>query len=461
MINYIIFFSFQSIFLSLGLMTLYTLIISYIYETGDEPILLITFFLNIFVIFLISLFKKFKEVNGVRFIYMTLICWVLIITIGSIPLFELIKNKSINEIVFLVTSLVTTTGFNLSDYSSNSITLSIWQSNLQIIGALYTILIFVLYYSFFLNRYNRLVLISKKSIVLLQLFFFLYLIFLTVFVNLSYDNFIDSYSLSSAILSSGGITNSNSVFIRNNTSYYLLSFLIIISLLFLPIFLLNMNKKAVISSFKSIFKRSYGLILILAIIISLFMITAGMSFIENLYLVLSLITTTGMLPTNLENNILLHEYKNYILFFLLLISVGTFSGTSNGGLKINKIALIFINIKEEFNKFLFQYKVKGVDIIKKGVSQNELNSFYSLIGLGILLVLLSTLIINISGLSIEEAFFYSMAALTNTGDGFIKLSTIKENIPTNFYFVLNILMICGRFETIGYLLLFKKIFIKY
>ena len=461
MINYIIFFSFQSIFLSLGLMTLYTLIISYIYETGDEPILLITFFLNIFVIFLISLFKKFKEVNGVRFIYMTLICWVLIITIGSIPLFELIKNKSINEIVFLVTSLVTTTGFNLSDYSSNSITLSIWQSNLQIIGALYTILIFVLYYSFFLNRYNRLVLISKKSIVLLQLFFFLYLIFFTVFVNLSYDYFIDSYSLSSAILSSGGITNSNSVFIRNNTSYYLLSFLIIISLLFLPIFLLNMNKKAVISSFKSIFKRSYGLILILAIIISLFMITAGMSFIENLYLVLSLITTTGMLPTNLENNILLHEYKNYILFFLLLISVGTFSGTSNGGLKINKIALIFINIKEEFNKFLFQYKVKGVDIIKKGVSQNELNSFYSLIGLGILLVLLSTLIINISGLSIEEAFFYSMAALTNTGDGFIKLSTIKENIPTNFYFVLNILMICGRFETIGYLLLFKKIFIKY
>jgi trk system potassium uptake protein len=461
MLSNLIFFSFQSIFISLGFMTLFTLFISYFYDPGNEPILLITFCLNIFVIFLINIFKNFKEVNNLRFIYITLICWILIIVIGSIPLFELLKNKTFNEILFLVTSSVTTTGFIFSDYSSNSITLSIWLSNLQIIGALYTILSFVIYYSFFLNKYNKLIIINKKSVVLLQVFFFIYLMLFTFCLNFSYYNFIDSYSLSSAILSSGGITNNNSVFIRNNSNYYLLSFLIILSLLYLPFFLLGMSKKALKGSYKKILKRSLGLMLILGFLIFLFMVTASMSFIENLYLVLSLITTTGLLPTILENNILLNEYNNYILFFLLLTCVGTFSGTSNGGLKINRLTLIFINIKEEFNKFLFQYKVKGVDIIKKGVSQNELNSFYSLLGLGIIVVLLSTLIINISGLSIESAFFYSMAALTNSGDGFIKLSTIKESLVPDFYFVLNILMICGRFETIGYLLLFKKIFIKY
>ena len=46
---------------------------------------------NIFVIFLINIFKNFKEVNNLRFIYITLICWILIILIGSIPLFELLK----------------------------------------------------------------------------------------------------------------------------------------------------------------------------------------------------------------------------------------------------------------------------------------------------------------------------------------------------------------------------------
>jgi trk system potassium uptake protein TrkH len=442
-------------------MTLFTLLMSYLYDSGNESILLITFFINIFVIFLLNIFKNFKEMDNLRFIYITLICWLLIIVIGTIPLFELLKNKTLNEILFLVTSLVTTTGFNLLDYSSNSITLSIWKSNLQIIGALYTLLSFVLYYSFFLNKNNKLVIINKKSVILLQIFFLMYLMFFVLCLSFSYYSFFDSYSLSSAILSSGGITNNNSVFIRNNSNYYLLSFLIIASLLYLPFFLLCMSKKALKGSFKSILKRSMGLIFILGFLIFIFILIANMSFIENIFLVLSLITTTGLLPTSLESNILLYEYNNYILFFLILICTGTFSGTSNGGLKINRLTLIFINIKEEFNKFLFQYKVKGIDIIKKGVSQNELNSFYSILGLGIILVLLSTLIINISGLSTEAAFFYSMAALTNTGDGFIKLSNIEENVSTNFYFVLNILMICGRFESIGYLLLFKKIFIKY
>ena len=461
MINNIIFFSFQSIFLFMGLMALYTLIISYIYESGNEPILFITFFLNIFVIFLINIFKNDKNISNTKFIYINLICWLLIIIIGSIPLFELIKNKSFNEIIFLVTSIVTTTGFNILEYNSNSITLSIWLSNLQIIGALYTILSFILYYSFFLKKNNRIISVNKKTILFLHILFFLYVMVFTLFINFSYHNFIDSYSLSSAILSSGGITNNNSVFIRNNSNYYLLCFLTIVSLLYLPVFLLSMNKKFLINNFNKVIKRSSGLILLLCIILLLFFSLASGPFIENLYLVLSLITTTGMLPSNLENNLLLHEYNKYIFFFLLLISIGTFSGTANGGLKINRLALIFINIKEEFNKFLFQYKVKGVDIIKKGTSQNELNSFYSLLGLGILLVLLSILVLNISGLSIEGAFFYAMAALTNTGDGFILLSTITENISTDFYFILNVLMICGRFESIGYLLLFQKFLIKY
>ena len=162
MLSNLIFFSFQSIFASLGLMTLFTLLMSYLYDSGNESILLITFFINIFVIFLLNIFKNFKEMDNLKFIYITLICWLLIIIIGTIPLFELLKNKTLNEILFLVTSLVTTTGFNLLDYSSNSITLSIWKSNLQIIGALYTILSFVLYYSFFLNKNNKLIIINKK-----------------------------------------------------------------------------------------------------------------------------------------------------------------------------------------------------------------------------------------------------------------------------------------------------------
>ena len=67
MLSNLIFFSFQSIFISLGFMTLFTLILSYFYDPGNEPIFLITFCLNIFIIFLINIFKNLKEINNLRF----------------------------------------------------------------------------------------------------------------------------------------------------------------------------------------------------------------------------------------------------------------------------------------------------------------------------------------------------------------------------------------------------------
>ncbi len=93
-------------------------------------------------------------------------------------------------------------------------------------------------------------------------------------------------------------------------------------------------------------------------------------------------------------------------------------------------------------------------------SQKDLNSFYALISLGIFVVILSMLFLCITGNSIFESFVFSIAALTNTGDGFLHINnvTLKEN--SKLFLILNFLMICGRFELIGYLLIFKKLSIK-
>ena len=71
--------------------------------------------------------------------------------------------------------------------------------------------------------------------------------------------------------------------------------------------------------------------------------------------------------------------NKYLFIFLFVVVIGSFSGTTNGGIKLNKLSLFFINFKEELNKFLFQHNIKGVSIIKKGSSQIELNTFYALI----------------------------------------------------------------------------------
>ena len=65
-----------------------------------------------------------------------------------------------------------------------------------------------------------------------------------------------------------------------------------------------------------------------------------------------------------------------------------------------------------------------------------------------------------SGKNIFESFAFSIAALTNTGDGFLHLYGVDITKNSNVIIILNLLMICGRFEIIGYLLIFKKLSIK-
>ena len=125
---------------------------------------------------------------------------------------------------------------------------------------------------------------------------------------------------------------------------------------------------------------------------------------------------------------------------------------------MNKLSLFLINFKEELNKFLFQHNIKGVSIIKKGSSQIELNTFYSLIIFTLIITLLNIILLNISGMSIKGALIYIIASLANAGEALIIISGINEKIKAEYYFLLNILMICGKYEFIGYFLIFNQIF---
>ena len=86
-----------------------------------------------------------------------------------------------------------------------------------------------------------------------------------------------------------------------------------------------------------------------------------------------------VLPSEFDEKLYELRLDKYLFIFLFVVIIGSFSGTTNGGLKLNKLALFFVNFKEELNKFLFQHNVQGVNIVKKGSSQIELNTFYALI----------------------------------------------------------------------------------
>ena len=75
-----------------------------------------------------------------------------------------------------------------------------------------------------------------------------------------------------------------------------------------------------------------------------------------------------------------------------------------------------------------------------------------------MLILICLLVFNISGANLKVAIVYIIASLTTTGEGLLIVSNINEKIKDEYYFLLNILMICGKYEFIGYFLIFNKIF---
>ncbi|RPH07235.1 MAG: hypothetical protein CBD54_003930 [Alphaproteobacteria bacterium TMED194] len=379
--------------------------------------------------------------------------------VSSIPLFELLSYNNFNEIIFYTTSQVTNSGFNINaEKIDNKIILSLWVAIIQNIGAVYTLLLFIIYSNVFLSR-NFLVLSKTNIIKLYFLYLFLLLFYLLIFFFKNFDFFL-SFSLASTIISSTGLKVFNSVFLSHDTNYSIIALMMLISLLFLPFLCILNSKKPSQFCYVLIVKNKFNIFLLIFLTLVLLIIFSSINieFAKKLCFIVSLVTTTGVLPSEFNENIYELRLNKYLFIFLLVVIIGSFSGTTNGGVKLNRLSLFFINFKEELNKFLFQHNVKGVNIIKKGSSQIELNAFYSLIIFSSIITFLNIIILNISGMNLKDSLIYIIASLSNTGEALLIVGSINDKIKSQYYFLLNILMICGKFEFIGYFLIFNKIF---
>ena len=458
MLNNLTYFAFQSIFILFGIFTSLAFTISYFNNLKNSLIFLVTFLFILLIIYFINFLKKNLILDRLKIIYFSLIGWFLIILISAIPLFELLSNSNFNEIIFYTTSQVTTTGFDINiEKLNNKSILSVWIAIIQNIGAIYTLLMFIIYSNVFLN--SNFLAISKINIIKLCVLylFLLFSYFLLIFTK--YYDFFISLSISSSIISSTGFNIFSSVFLSHDSNYFIIIIMMLTSLLILPIILISNSKKPLKSCYGFFSKNLFNLYLFIFLITFLLILFSELNLgaFKKLCFIISLITTTGVLPSEFENKIYEITLNKYLLIILFVIILGSFSGTTNGGLKINKITLFFINFKEELNKFLFQHNIKGVNIIKKGSSQNELNTFYALMIFTSILILMSIILLNISGMNLRASLIYVIASLTNTGEAMLIISSIKDKIKTEYLFLLNILMICGRYEFIGYFLIFNRI----
>ena len=374
------YFAFQSIFILFGIFTSFAFTLSYFSGSKKSLIFLVTFLFILLIIYFINFFKKNLTLARLHFIYFSIIGWLLIILVSSIPLFELLYNSSFNQIIFYTTSHVTNTGFHIDiEKNSSKLILSLWVAIIQNIGAIYSLLLFLVYSNIILG--GKFLVLSKRNIIKLYfLYLFFLLLYFLIFFTKKYDLFM-SFSVASTIISSTGLKVSNSVFLDYDTNFIVITLMMLISLLILPfLFILNSKKPfQVCFTLISKYKLNIFFLIFLTLFLLILFSNMNLAFIKKLCFIVSLITTTGVLPSEFDEDLYDLALNKYLFILIFVAVIGSFSGTTNGGIKINKISLFLINFKEELNKFLFQHNIKGVNIIKKGSSQVELNSFYALI----------------------------------------------------------------------------------
>ncbi len=407
--------------------------------------------------------NKFKEKNLAITIFFS---WLLLILVSAIPFFSFVNTFSISDIFFISTSLITTTGFHhkLLDTLNNSDAFNIWCSLIQLIGGFFSILSYILFFLVFFNRHNKFVVFNKTLIVkFFTYYFFIFFLYMTL-LSISLKDILNGFMIATAIISTGGHVGSYGpmlgFYYSNNNYLNIYSFLLFTTIFLLPIFLFMQNHRVLESIYIKTVKRSLLIFLSFLIIFIIFFKINLLSLSENLFIFLSYITTTAILPYKLTNIFILQTMYPLFFIFLLLIIVGSFSGSSGGGLKIDRVSIIFIKVKDELKKLTFNHKVYGIELIKKGFNQKELNSLYSLISLGSLFIIGTVVSMTLIEYSVFDSFVVSLAALTNSGEGFLYINSIELNKNSFIYLILNFLMIFGRFEVIGYLLIFQKFSIR-
>ncbi len=459
-------FSLQATFYIYGALGFLISLRYFLAETEDFSIFLISSFVSFTVGYLINYLFYYESLKLKNFFKTIFLSWLLLILISSIPFFSLINVLDLNAIIFISTSLITTTGFNLNilSYIQKYESLLMWSSVIQFTGGFFSIISFILTFLVLFNKQNNLIVFNKKLMFKFICYYFMLFILYVLLLNIAVEDNLNSIVIASAIISTGGIIgkygNVLGYYFSDKNYLLIYSMLIMVTLIIVPFFLYIHNNKIIKIYYLKFFKRSLLLFTILSLPL-LFLLNNVFNFQESLFIFLSFFSTTGLLPNKVENFLVLQKLYPLFFLFLIVIIIGGFAGSSSGGLKIDRSSIVFIKIKDELTKLTLSHKVYGVDIIKKGSNQRELNSFFALVSFGVFIVIFSVLMFCAFGYSLFEAFCICFAALTNTGDGFLFINNIKLEESSIILFVLNFLMICGRFELVGYLLIFYKFFSKH
>lgn len=221
--------------------------------------------------------------------------------------------------------------------------------------------------------------------------------------------------------------------------------------------------------YAAITRRSYNLFrspitryYILSLLVASFLVSLNLwssniygslpeSFQHASFQVVSMATTTGFATTDSAH------WPSFTMLILLFMMLQTgCAGSTVGGIKVDRVYVFFKTIKTSIRR---QQHPNAIIPIKVGdvvVDDDTSHSIILFILLFLVIIFASTVLLSLTGIDLTSAFSASIASISNVGAGFSLFGSMSNYSILHPFgkILLTVLMIAGRLEIYGLILLF-------
>ena len=472
-----VFFTLGILQIVLGISMIFPIIIQIIFGELNSSFISASLITIIFgTLFLLSNLDQDKKLNLQHAFLLTALSWISVAIFGSLPFVFSDLNLSITDSFFESMSGITTTGSTIiTDLNSTPKAILLWRAILQWLGGIGIIVMAITLMPIMNVGGMQLLKISStdgsekilpktKEISIRLIIIYIALTFLcALFYKIFGMKFFDSLTHSMTTIATGGFSNYNdSIGHFNNFKIEMTSMIFIIlgSIPFIAyIKYLSGTKNIFITDtqIKSFIKIIFFSILILFLYLVIFNKSFSEISLRSIsFNVISILTGTGYVTQNFDS------WGNFpLIYFLILMFIGGCAGSTTCGIKIFRVQILYLFIKNQLKKIIYP---RGVFIIKydnNNVNEKFMASIISFIYLYIVIFFVIAALLSLSGLDFTTSISGAATSISNVGPGLGELIGPNGNfsqLPNFSKWVLSFGMILGRLELFAILVLFLPSF---
>ncbi len=176
------------------------------------------------------------------------------------------------------------------------------------------------------------------------------------------------------------------------------------------------------------------------------------SFRYSIFQVLSVGTSTGFATA--DSNIW-PPFTHLILIFLSLQCAG--AGSTSGGIKADRMVLLWKAFTRQIKRVMHPNAVLSIRMGDSPVKDELVGNSILFITVYLMVIFISTLLLSMLGMELNEAFSGSVATIGNVGPGFGKIGTTGNfsQIPELGKWIFSIVMLIGRLEIFALFIFFN------